>query len=67
VYCLNCYNEGHLTKECKLLNFFCQIFKQNDHNTYQCPNKVVVKRCPSKEIVPMHVVQAETPIVQEQK
>jgi hypothetical protein len=27
VYCQNCYNEGHLTKECKLLNKFCQICK----------------------------------------
>jgi len=23
VYCQNCYSEGHLTKECKLLNKFC--------------------------------------------
>jgi hypothetical protein len=23
VYCQNCYNEGHFTKECKLLNKFC--------------------------------------------
>jgi hypothetical protein len=23
VYCQNCYNERHLTKECKLLNKFC--------------------------------------------
>ncbi len=23
VYCQNCYNEGHLTKECKVLNKFC--------------------------------------------
>ncbi len=22
LYCQNCYNEGHLTKECKLLNKF---------------------------------------------
>ncbi len=32
VYCQNCYNEGHLIKKCKLLNKFCQICKQNDHN-----------------------------------
>ncbi len=32
VYCQICYNEGYLTKECKLLNKFCQICKQNDHN-----------------------------------
>jgi hypothetical protein len=33
VYYQNRYNEGHLTKECKLLNKFCQICKHNDHNT----------------------------------
>jgi hypothetical protein len=27
MYCQNYYNEGHLTKECKLLKFFCQICK----------------------------------------
>jgi hypothetical protein len=67
VYSQNCYNERHLTKECKLLNKFCQICKQNDHNINQCPNKIVSRRCPSKEIVLMHVVQAETPIMQKQK
>ncbi len=67
VYCLNCYNEGHLTKEYTLLNKFCQICKRNDHNTYQCPNEVMVRICPSREIVPMHVVQVETLVVQEQK
>jgi hypothetical protein len=60
-------NEGHLKEECKLLNKFCQICKQNDHNIDQCPNKAMSRRCPSKEIVPMHVVQAKTLIVQEQK
>ncbi len=46
VYCQNCYNEGHLTKECKLLNKFCQICKQNDHNINRCPNKAMSRRCP---------------------
>jgi hypothetical protein len=27
VYCQNCYNEIHLTKECKLLNKFFQMVK----------------------------------------
>jgi predicted nucleic acid binding AN1-type Zn finger protein len=27
VYCQNCYNERHLTKECKLLNKICQMVK----------------------------------------
>jgi hypothetical protein len=67
VYCLNCYNEGHFTKECKLFLKICQICKHNDHNTYQCPNEVMVTRCPSRKIVPMHVVQEETPIVQKHK
>jgi hypothetical protein len=67
VYYQNCYNEGHLTKECKLLNKFCQICKQNDHNIAKCPSKLVFGRCPSKEIILMHVIQLETPVVQEQK
>jgi hypothetical protein len=25
IYCQNCYNEGHLAKECKLLNKCCHI------------------------------------------
>jgi len=58
VYYQNCYNERHLRKKCKLLNKFSQICKQSDCNTNQCPSKVVFGRCP-REIVPMHVVQAE--------
>lgn len=34
-YCHNYYNEGHFTKECKLLNKFYQILKSNEHNTNQ--------------------------------
>ncbi len=67
VYYQNCYNKGHLTKECKLLKKICQICKQNDHNIYQCPNKAMVGRCPSKEIVPMHVVQVKALVVQQQE
>jgi len=64
VYCQNCYNEGHLTKLCKLLNKLYHICKQNNHNIDQCPNKAVTRRCPSKEIVLMHVVQVKTPTIQ---
>jgi hypothetical protein len=67
VYNQNCYNEIHLAKECKLLNKFCQICRQIDHNINQCPSKAVFRRCPSRGIVPMHVVQGKAPIVQEQK
>ncbi len=67
MYCQNCYNEGQLTNECKLLNKFCQIWKHNDHNIDQCPSKTMSRICPLKEIVLMHVVQVKTPIMQEQK
>jgi hypothetical protein len=56
VYCQNYCSEGHLTKECKLLNKFCWICKHNDHNIDQCPNKAMSRRCPSREIVLVHVV-----------
>jgi hypothetical protein len=32
VYCQNCFNEGHFTKEWKLLMKICRICKANDHN-----------------------------------
>ncbi len=67
VYCQNCFNEGHFTKECKLLMKFCQICKANDHNTNKCLSKAMSGSCPSREIIPMHVVQAKIPIVQEKK
>jgi hypothetical protein len=65
-YCHNCYNEGHFTKECKLLNKFYQIHKSNEHNTNHCPSNLVNGRCPSREIILIHVVQAEIPIIQNQ-
>jgi len=65
VYFQNCFNEGHFTKECKLLMKLCQIYKANDHNMDQCPSKVVNGSCPSRKIIPVHVVQVEIPIVQE--
>jgi hypothetical protein len=33
----------------------------------QCPSKTMSGNCPSKEIVPVHVIKAKIPIVQEQK
>jgi hypothetical protein len=63
----NYYNEGHFTKECKPLNKFCQICKSNENNIYNCPSKTISGRCPSREIVPTHVVQAEVPIIQKQQ
>jgi ketol-acid reductoisomerase len=65
VYCQNCFNESHFTKECKLLMKLCRIYKANDHNMDQCPSKVVNGSCPSREIVLVHVIQVEIPIVQE--
>jgi hypothetical protein len=67
VYCQNYFNDDHFTKECKLLMKFCWICKANDHNINQCPNKAMSGSCPEREIVPVHVVQEEILIVQEQK
>jgi len=57
LYCQNYFNEGHFTKECKLLMKFCRICKASDHNTNRCPNKVVNGSCLSREIIPIHVIQ----------
>jgi hypothetical protein len=54
-------------KECKLLMKLCQICKASDHNMDQCPSKAMSGSCSSKEIVPVHVIQTDIPIVQEQK
>ncbi len=67
VYCQNCFNESHFTKECKLLMKFYSIYKVNDHKMDKCPSEAVSGSCPSREIVPLHVIQSEIPIVQEQK
>jgi hypothetical protein len=64
VYCQKCYNESHFTKECKLLIKKFQICKSDNHNIDQCPNKSVGGSCPTREIVPVHVVQVETLVIQ---
>jgi hypothetical protein len=64
---LNYCNEGHFTKECKLLDKFCRIHKSNEHNTNHCPSNIANGRCPSREIVQIHVMQAEVPIIQKQQ
>jgi hypothetical protein len=46
---------------------FCQICKNDNHNIDQCPNKLVGGRCPTREIVPMHVVQTKGHVIQENK
>jgi hypothetical protein len=43
------------------------MWKQNDHNIDQCPSKAMSGRCPSREIVPIHVVQVETLVVQQKQ
>jgi hypothetical protein len=67
VYRHNCYNEGQFTKECNLLNKFCQICKSNEHNTNHCPNKIVSGRCPSREIFPIYIMQVKVPVIQKQQ
>jgi hypothetical protein len=56
MYCQNCFNKGHFTKECKLLIKLCRICKASDHNIDQRPNKVVSGSCPLREIILVHVV-----------
>jgi hypothetical protein len=63
VYYQNCYNKRHFTKECKLLIKKIQICKSDNHNIDQCPSKLASGRCPTREIVLVHVVQVETPII----
>ncbi len=46
---------------------FCQICKNDNHNIDQCPSELVGGRCPTKEIVRVHVVQAKAPIIQKNK
>jgi hypothetical protein len=67
MYCQNCFNKVHFTKECKLLMKFCRICKASDHNTNQCPSKVVSGSCPLKDIILIHVIQTELLRAQEQK
>jgi hypothetical protein len=56
VYCQNCFNEGHFTQKCKLLVNFFWICKKKDHNTDQCPSKVMSGSCPSRKNIPIHVI-----------
>jgi hypothetical protein len=46
---------------------FCRICRASDHNTYQCPSKLVSGSCPSREIIPIQVVQTKVVEAQEQK
>jgi hypothetical protein len=43
------------------------ICKASDHNTNQCPSKVVSGNCPSRDIILGEVVQIEVLGAQEQK
>jgi len=56
VYYQNCFNEGHFTKECKLLMKFCRICKASDHYMDKCLSKAMSGSSPSREIMPMHVI-----------
>ncbi len=55
------------TKECELLINFCQICKSDNHNNDQCLSKLACGKCPTRKIVPVHVVQAKTLVIQENK
>jgi hypothetical protein len=38
-FCQKCHNEGHLTKECKLMQTICNIYKKERHETNDYPLK----------------------------
>jgi hypothetical protein len=38
-FCQKCHNEGHLTKECKLMQIICNIYKKEGHETNDYPLK----------------------------
>jgi hypothetical protein len=62
---------SHKKKEMKVhldkyqRGIYCQNCNNDDHNTNHYPSKMVGDRCPSREIVLVHVVQVEAPIIQE--
>ncbi len=39
IFCQNCHNEGHLTKECKLRHTICSIYRRQGHEVNDCPIK----------------------------
>jgi hypothetical protein len=45
---------------------FVKYVKSNEHNTNHCPSKTISGRCLLREIVIIHVLQAEVPVIQEQ-
>jgi hypothetical protein len=60
VFCQKCYNEGHLTKECKLLHTICNIYKKQGHETNDCPLKEFGGQYVKKDIS-VNVIQLEAP------
>jgi hypothetical protein len=52
VYCQICYNEGHFTKECKLLIKFCQICKGIN-------NKIMKYLITKRDMEISHIIQGQ--------
>jgi hypothetical protein len=55
VFYQKCHNEGHLTKECKLLHTICNIYRRQGHEANNCPLKELGRQYVRKDI-PINVV-----------
>jgi hypothetical protein len=56
MFCQKCHNEGHLTKECKLLHTICNICQRQGHEANDCPLKELGGQYVRKDIL-VNVVQ----------
>jgi hypothetical protein len=56
VFYQKCHNEGHLTKECKLLQTICNICQRQVHEANDCPLKELGEQYVKKDIL-VNVVQ----------
>jgi hypothetical protein len=51
VFCQKCHNEGHLTKECKLLQTICNICRRQGHEANDYPLKELEGQYVRKDIL----------------
>jgi hypothetical protein len=60
MFCQKCHNEGHLTKECKLLHKICNIYRRQGHEANDYPLKDLWGEHVIKDI-PFNAIQLEAP------
>ncbi len=58
-FCQKCHNQGHLTKECELMQTICNIYKKKGHETNDYPLKELRRQYVKMHIL-VNVVQLET-------